>query len=65
MPAIFAAVVHITNNHRSHKSCGKYKSENRANKDFWIYQRWDQVLRRSKHPYKHGSLGIPDVGSGA
>jgi hypothetical protein len=30
-----------------------------------MYQRWDQVSRRSKHPYKHGSLDIPEVGSGA
>jgi hypothetical protein len=30
----------------------------------WIYQRWDQVFRRSKHPYKHGPLDIPEVGSG-
>jgi hypothetical protein len=22
--------------------------------DPWIYQRWDKVFRRSKHPYKHG-----------
>jgi hypothetical protein len=25
-----------------------------ANTDLWIYQRWDQVSRRSNHPYKHG-----------
>jgi hypothetical protein len=24
----------------SHKSCRKYKSENEANTDLWIYQRW-------------------------
>jgi hypothetical protein len=29
---------------------GKYKFENRANTDLWIYQRWDQVPRRSEHP---------------
>jgi hypothetical protein len=23
-----------------------------------IYQRWNQVLRRSKHPYKHRPLDI-------
>jgi hypothetical protein len=32
--------------------------------DLWIYQRWDQVPRGSKYPYKHGPLDIPDVGSG-
>jgi hypothetical protein len=36
-----------------------------TNTDPWIYQRWDQVLRRSEHPYKHISLDIPEVGSGA
>jgi hypothetical protein len=36
-----------------------------TNTDPWIYQRWDQVLRRSKHPHKHGPLDIPEVGSGA
>jgi hypothetical protein len=30
----------------------------------WVYQRWDQVSRRSKHPYKHRPLDIPKVGSG-
>jgi hypothetical protein len=35
------------------------------NTDHWIYQRWEQVPRRSKHPYKHGPLDIPEVGSGA
>jgi hypothetical protein len=30
-----------------------------------MYQRWDQVLWMSKHPYKHGPLDIPEVGSGA
>jgi hypothetical protein len=29
-----------------------------------IYQRWNWVPR-SKHPYKHGSFDIPEVGSGA
>jgi hypothetical protein len=29
----------------------------------WILQRWYQVSRRSKHPYKHESLDIPKVGS--
>jgi hypothetical protein len=33
--------------------------------DLWIYQKWDQVPRRRKHPYKHGTLDIPEVGSGA
>jgi hypothetical protein len=32
--------------------------------DPWIYQRWDQVFRRRKHPYKHRPLDIPEVGSG-
>jgi hypothetical protein len=32
--------------------------------DLWIYQKWDRVPRRSKHPYKHGPLDIPEVGSG-
>jgi hypothetical protein len=32
--------------------------------DTWIYQRWDQVSRRSKDSYKHGLLDIPEVGSG-
>jgi hypothetical protein len=31
--------------------------------DPWIFQRWDQVPRRNKHPYKHGPLDIPEVGS--
>ena len=26
---------------------------------------WDQVPRRSKHPYKHQPLDIPEVGSDA
>jgi hypothetical protein len=30
----------------------------------WIYQRWDQVSRRSEYPYKHIPLDIPEVGSG-
>jgi hypothetical protein len=34
------------------------------NTDPWIYQRCDQVSRRSKLPYKHGPLDIPEVGSG-
>jgi hypothetical protein len=38
------------NSHQSHKSHRKYKFENRANTDLQIYQRWDQVPRRSKHP---------------
>jgi hypothetical protein len=25
-----------------------------ANRDLWIYQRWDQVPRRSKHPLMTG-----------
>jgi hypothetical protein len=36
-----------------------------TNTDIWIYQRWDQVPRRSKYVYKHGPLDIPEVGSGA
>jgi hypothetical protein len=35
--------------HRSLKSWRKYKSENGANTDLWIYQRWEQMPRRSKH----------------
>jgi hypothetical protein len=35
-----------------------------TNTDPWIYQRRDQVRRRSKHPYKHRPLDIPEVGSG-
>jgi hypothetical protein len=31
------------------KSWRKYKSENGANMDLWIYQRWDQVPTRRKH----------------
>jgi hypothetical protein len=37
-------------NNESHKSCRKYKIENRGNRDLWIHQRWDHVPRRSKHP---------------
>jgi hypothetical protein len=35
-----------------------------TNTNSWIYQRWEQVFRRSKHPYKHELLDIPEVGSG-
>jgi hypothetical protein len=35
-----------------------------TNMEPWMYQRWDQVPRRSKHPYKHRPLGIPEVISG-
>jgi hypothetical protein len=34
-----------------------------TNINLWIYKRWDLVPRRSKHPYKHGYLGIPEAGS--
>jgi hypothetical protein len=47
------------------KLCGKYKSNSWANTGSWIYQRWDQAPRWSMHPYKHGPLDIPEVGSGA
>jgi hypothetical protein len=30
--------------HQSYKFHRKYKFENRANRDLWIYQKWDQVL---------------------
>jgi hypothetical protein len=30
-----------------------------------MYQRWDQMSRRSKYPYKHKSLDIPEMRSGA
>jgi hypothetical protein len=30
----------------------------------WIYQKWNQVSRRSNYPYKHRPLDIPEVGSG-
>jgi hypothetical protein len=46
----------------SHKFCRKYRSENRANRGPWVYQRWDQVPRRSKHPYKQGPLGFTRCG---
>jgi hypothetical protein len=36
-----------------------------ANMNLWKHQRWNQVPRRSKHPYKHGSLDIPQEESGA
>ena len=32
----------------------QYKSKYMANTDPWIYQRWDQVPRRSKHPLLTG-----------
>jgi hypothetical protein len=43
------AMGNITISHRSDKSYRKYKSENRANRKLQIYQKWDQVPRRSKH----------------
>jgi hypothetical protein len=35
-----------------------------TNTDPWTHQVWDQVPR-STHPYKHGPLDTPGVGSGA
>jgi hypothetical protein len=35
-----------------------------VNTDPRKYWRWDQVPRRSKHPYKHGPPEILEVGSG-
>jgi hypothetical protein len=49
-PEDICEMAYITNSHQSHKSCRKYKSENGANKDPWINQKWDQVPRRSKYP---------------
>jgi hypothetical protein len=40
----------IHNNHGSHNSAEKYKSDNGANMDLWIYQMWDLVYTRSKNP---------------
>jgi hypothetical protein len=56
--------VHFDYSSISHKSCRIYKSKKGANTDIWIHQWWDQVSRSSKYPYKHGPLGIPEVGSG-
>jgi hypothetical protein len=33
------------------------KTDSRAETDPWIYQWWDQMPRRYKHPYKHGPPG--------
>jgi hypothetical protein len=45
-------MTYMTNSHQSHtcKSCRKYKSENGAITDLWIYQRWDQVSWRVNIP---------------
>jgi hypothetical protein len=42
---LFNEMTKITISNQSHKSYKKYKSENGR-----IYQRWDQVPWRSKHP---------------
>jgi hypothetical protein len=47
-------MVHTTISDQSHKFCRKNKLENGGKHGPWIYQRWDQVSRRSKYPYKHG-----------
>jgi hypothetical protein len=39
---------------KKRKSCRKHKSENGINTHLWIYQRWDQVPRRSKYPLTTG-----------
>jgi hypothetical protein len=31
-------------------SRGKYKPGKLANTNLWIFYRWDQVVRRTKHP---------------
>jgi hypothetical protein len=46
-------MTYITIKHLSLKSCRKYKSDNGADTDLWIYQRWNQAPRRNKYPYKH------------
>jgi hypothetical protein len=48
----FNEIAWITNSHQSHtcKSCMKYKFENTAKTDIWIYLRWNQVSRRIKQP---------------
>ncbi|XP_055996543.1 uncharacterized protein LOC125683740 isoform X1 [Ostrea edulis] len=35
---------------------GEYNLESWANTDPWVYQRWDQVPRRSKHPLSTGHI---------
>jgi hypothetical protein len=47
-------IAEITNTRQSHKSCRKYKFDNGENTDLWIYQRRDQVSRRSKRPLSIG-----------
>ncbi|XP_048730689.2 uncharacterized protein LOC125647898 isoform X1 [Ostrea edulis] len=50
--------VNITNSDQSHNSYKEYKIDSWANTDPWIYQRWDQVPRRSKHPLSTGPTGL-------
>jgi hypothetical protein len=62
---LFNKMAYITNSHQFHKSHRKYKSEKGVNTDLWIYQRWDQVPRKCKHPLLTGHTRrepyIPDL----
>jgi hypothetical protein len=46
---------------RSRKSYRKCKSENGANTSLRIYQRWDQVLKRSKHSLSTGHIHLEAI----
>jgi hypothetical protein len=45
---LIKTLLESTVNHKGYHEIAK--NENKANTDFWIYQRWGQVPRRSKHP---------------
>jgi hypothetical protein len=60
-------MAYTTNSHWFHKcsrnyKCKPYRKYNGPNTDSWVIQGMDQVSRRSKRPYKHGPLNLPENG---